>query len=421
MAFILVRDSDGAVFDVNSVAIGAGAGFTEYNESGPAGGFVPAVDDALWTRTGANAYVVDPDSPGPNNVIDPEVSPIAFSAEDTTGGTALGATFVPIPLGPSSLNTGQFVHLAALPNVIDNDGGIRDVSWTFTWDRGAGGNGRSDVEAQLEIDITGTATSFVAVPGSVLTGYSRNIADGTDSVGGTHSLSYPQGSIFRIQARRISGNGNIIARANGSHISISASNGVQGDTGAAGPPGADGTNTINAQDEGGAVGGGPFSTINFIGPDISAASGGGGVLNVTVATPAPPVFGQQYESSEDLPQQTTTLETLQLAHSQVYNPTFTGNAIVHWSGGHRNFTNGAGVDTQVVHSTIGELESFRDYSGPNNVNPIDDFHAVTGHAEIPVTSGVPFTISINYNAVDEGAGAGTAVIRNLRIYIHRVT
>jgi len=53
----------------------------------------------------------------------------------------------------------------------------------------------------------------------------------------------------------------------------------------------------------------------------------------------------QHESSEDLPEQTTTATTPQLAHSQTYTPNVTGTYLVTWSGGHRNTANDAGVDT----------------------------------------------------------------------------
>lgn len=58
--------------------------------------------------------------------------------------------------------------------------------------------------------------------------------------------------------------------------------GAPGAAGPAGPAGAPGTNTINGEDEGAPVLGGPFSTINFIGVGVTASNGGGGTLDVTI-------------------------------------------------------------------------------------------------------------------------------------------
>ena len=80
MAFILVRDSDSFVLQVNSTSVGAGAGETEYNEVFE---FVPNVDDVTWQRIAAANYTIADNGGGPLDDQDNESSFVKLEDEGT--------------------------------------------------------------------------------------------------------------------------------------------------------------------------------------------------------------------------------------------------------------------------------------------------------------------------------------------------
>lgn len=128
------------------------------------------------------------------------------------------------------------------------------------------------------------------------------------------------------------------------------------------------------------------------------------------------VFGNQPETATDLPQQTTTSAGFVNALTQTYTPLVAGDYMVHWSGEHRNTADNAAVDTQITIDG-GQVNSYRYYSLPGIV-AVDDFQSIAGHAVVTRGDTSAFDVDINFSAPDNG---GTAIVRNLRIFIYRVS
>ena len=91
MAFILVRDADNYVLEVNTTAVGAGPGQTEYNEVFT---FIPTVSDATWLRLGAANYIVVNPNAGP---LEAGNETVRIEGETTEGETLSGTR--PLALG----------------------------------------------------------------------------------------------------------------------------------------------------------------------------------------------------------------------------------------------------------------------------------------------------------------------------------
>lgn len=140
MAFILVRDADNVVLQVNAVAVGAGAGQTEYNETFT---FIPNADDVTWVRNGAADYSISDDSTGPLQDGD-ELTGFSYLEIDHTADDTDGAYAAVIKNGPGVVGVQNQHGVHIMSGEVDGDISLRisDQDNSFTMmEVDANGNG----------------------------------------------------------------------------------------------------------------------------------------------------------------------------------------------------------------------------------------------------------------------------------------
>lgn len=413
MAFILVRDADNVVLRVQSVAGGAVAGQTEFNEAGPPGGFTPTVTEVEWVRNALNDYT----NTGRNAPLndDPGTQATAYRVIKSAQGQTLGATFIDLTLDADAQNSGEFSHTAGTAEVTVLENGTYNISWWYTWLQ-TGGNSRSAVEGQLTLN-------GALIPGCLLTGYSRNNAQGEGTMGQMIVITLSAGDILRIQVRRIDGAGTIQAKANGSGLAITNAQGptgeagpqgiqgIQGDPGPTGPQGPAGPPTI-IQLNGGALAGAPHTTINFV--DLDVQDAGSGVASVA------PLFGANRSRAERTDIFTTTAApdgASYLSHNTGVIPAGTYRVGFTWAFNNSNTATESHVNVQVD----GVTELIDPANGGASVEESKD---TTGTIEVRVRSSFAYITfaSTAAHTIDLRVGqtnGGSTSIRHAQIEFWR--
>jgi len=200
-----------------------------------------------------------------------------ISVVDSVGGTALASTpsWTDVPLNFTNAKSDDFSHTEPSSTVLVNTTGSYLVGGHVTIFQN-GGNGRSAAEIRL---VKNTGDGFTEVSGTRGAIYSRLNSQGEGTAGFTVFLNLPTTASFKLQARKISGAGNLFLREDGSGLTIVNTRGVKGERGEKGSAGS-GT-TINVNNQGSPVSGTPFDLLNF-NFGFTVADGGGGEVDIEV-------------------------------------------------------------------------------------------------------------------------------------------
>lgn len=347
MAFILVRDADNFVLEVNAAPVGAGAGETEYNEVFT---FIPSVDDVTWQRQGVANYLIvnpngGPDEPDPDiRRVEGETAegnpaantrPIYWGGRDPSGNIIglrtdaqgrlemVSTTGLTVQEEGGSLAGGPHSTLNFIGvgvTAVDAGSGVADITITSGGGSGDvigpagatdeavarydGVTGKLIQDSQVTIDDSGN----IATPGTV---DGRDVsADGTTLDGHIANTNNPHATQEGIQARDegVNINGTTpfpIINWTGAGVTATDQGGglLQIDI----PGGASG-NTIILEDESVPVPGGPHNTINFVGTGVTVTDQGSGQAQVSIPSPTP-IFGSEPQIFRNQVQASTTSNT----------------------------------------------------------------------------------------------------------------
>lgn len=193
-----------------------------------------------------------------------------FSAADVAGGTIIPSSiWTDIPLDTEFRKDSIFTHVGASSQVVVTETNVYLVVAEVT-SQVVSGSSRS----QLEMRVLHNGTEL---PGTRAGMYARKINEGTATGSVTRVVSLTAGDTLSIQAQRVSGGSSTATLPNGSRLNLvllKAEKGEQGDSGSSG---------VELQKEGSSVAGGPFTTLNLVGPQVNATDAGGGVALITVA------------------------------------------------------------------------------------------------------------------------------------------
>lgn len=329
-----------------------------------------------------------------------------FSAYDSAGGTAIGVTNTPIPLGARYIITSAFTHTLGMPEVTINEDGVYLVIAHAGIEKTTG-TARSSSEAWLELD---TGSGFVPIVGTFAYGYHRNSANSEDTSATGLYLNLAAGDRLRLVGRLLSGSGPLATIAGGSRLLIGSTVGPQGPTG---PTGA-GSNVI-VKDNGVVVPGGPHSSLDFQGAQVSVVDAGSGEATITVQGS---VFGQDYQFVKGPATQTVSNTNPLLPTSQAVSlvvPALTGTYMIEWSAE-------LSVDSTV---TDGAARLYNQTDGvvitpPQRNEPQDALNEWrVGDFDEVVMTGTPKEFRIQFWVAD--ASGGDVTIKDPKIKWHRVS
>jgi len=190
---------------------------------------------------------------------------VAFDAYDNTGGQTVSSTAITLNLD-TIRTTSSFISLASdevTVNKADTYNVIYRVSTENTTAAGIFSTNRARTRCWLQVD---TGSGYSDVPGSF--GYifnnQANTATGSNTATINLVIAISDGDKFRIRLDKAEGGVNAvttIAEASGITFSAVLGSGADGAQGPQGPAGSG--STITVKDDGTAVTGSPFDTLNF--------------------------------------------------------------------------------------------------------------------------------------------------------------
>lgn len=222
-----------------------------------------------------------------------------FDAYDASGGQSVTGSWSDVSFDTIRKNSGDFETAGAteltIPQTATYNVTVRVTTHITS------GTSRSDCKIRLMKD---TGSGYTEIPGSLAYTYNRTDNLGTDTANVTILDDLDAGDKIKLQVAQDSGSSTIQLLANGSSLTVFIPGGPPGQDGQDGADGLPGSgSTINVQDEGSLVTGGPHSTINFTGQMVSAYDMGSGVAEVWVQ---PPTFGTWYGWNGDESETSTT-------------------------------------------------------------------------------------------------------------------
>ena len=241
----------------------------------------------------------------------------------------------------------------------------------------------------MRVTLNGTE-----IPGTRGAMYAREVNEGSATASVSRPLNLTAGDVVKMQASRLFGTSNTQTLANGSRLNLIRIRGPKGDPGAGG---------VELQNEGGAVAGGPFTTLNFVGSNVVAASSGGGTAVVSVTAP------ERFFARND-PEQTTTSAAFQTAQSLAFTASG-GTYEIQWYSEIKNDSLDSITRCQVL--LDGAAIAFADIINGNNLTIEETFG---GFDEQVLTAG-PHTLEMQYTLL---TGA-QARIRRVRLRAVKVS
>ena len=319
-----------------------------------------------------------------------------FSGYDSVGGASSTGAWVDVPLDSEHIKDAAFTHTGSSAEVT--------VDETFTYQIAADvslGGATNRTSGEMRILRNGTE-----IPGTRAFTYNRNAANNEDTASVALAIPLTASDVIKVQFRELAGTGPVTLLANGSRLTIAKIKGEKGDTGPAG-----GAGSVNAEDEGSSVSGGPFDTINFVGSGVAATDGGSGTLDVSVST-LPPAPSQGSTEAQNA----STSTTYQQKHRQSVAGAVAGTYKVEWYMEVRNFDPDDAVECRIQQDDTTDLAECRYYSGnPGGVNWLADFSNFSGFIYVSLSGSHDFDLDFR------SVSGGSCECRRARISITRVT
>ena len=329
-------------------------------------------------------------------------TPEIINAVDATGGTSIVAGWTDVPLDAQNKITAGFTHTLGTAEITVNSDQTTVIAGHGATDA-TSGNVRSDAEIRLMID---KGAGYVEVAGTRGPIYSRSSAQGAGNAAFTVTLDLEAGDKVKLQARRLSGTGPLILRANGSGLNLFPP-GAQGAQGDPGPPGAGGS--ISVKDDGTLVLNTPHSILNFLGSAISDISdAGGGQVNIELDG------GQVTDqlgggvASEAVSGTGSQTPQVKLTDTRSYEA---GDYLVLW---YLELTCLNNNRTAVAQVEVDAVEVGQ-HSKSATSNDVGVWSGVAGFSFHSFTAG-NHTLEMTYN-MNPGGRAGTAQIRRARFFV----
>lgn len=189
---------------------------------------------------------------------------------DAAGGQSIPGSLTSITWDSQGEISSGFSHTLNSSEITVQRAGVYFVHADITLDSTT--STRTSSQAIIQLD---TGSGFADVDGSHAWGYHRTTGNGEGTATAAAVLLLSPGDVIRVVAQFVGGTA-LTSVANASRLIIFNTRGPQGPTGA-------GSN-INVFNEGSTLPNGPFDTLNFVGPGITATDAGSAQADVTLST-----------------------------------------------------------------------------------------------------------------------------------------